>query len=100
MDENNTEPFTYDVIFNDKDLSISRQTGVDWFKQTIEGIERNGKYFLPYESPDKFVLGKHSCYSVVLSLVETNGIYESEYDLLGTDKETMMETMELEEQIL
>ena len=99
LDKNKTKPFSFDVSFNQKDLSIARENGIDWFNQTIKGIQERGSYFLPYASPKDFVDGKNSCYSVVLSLVEVSGGDEFEYDLLGTDNETMLETLEIEKLI-
>jgi hypothetical protein len=99
LDENKTEPFSWDFIFDEKDLSVSRQKGIDWFRDTIKGMDEKGGYFLPYASPENFVDGKNSCYSVVLSLIEVSGTDECEYDLLGTDEDTMLETMEIEQQI-
>ena len=99
LDENKTKPFSFDVTFDEKDLSVSRQNGIDWFRETIRGIEEKGSFFLPYSSPENFVDGKNSCYSVVLSLIEVSGVDEYEYDLLGTDEDTMLQTLEIEKLI-
>lgn len=99
-DPNKTEPFSYSIDFDNPQLDKAREEGIKWYQETIQGLEREGKYFLPFASPDEFELGKHAAYSVSLSLVETYGQEEYEYDLLGTDEDTMNETIEMEFSLL
>jgi hypothetical protein len=96
-DPNQSEPFSYTIDFDNAELIEARREGIKWFEETIQGIQREGKYFLPYASPEEFELGKHAAYSVILSLVEICGKEEYEYDLLGTDIQTMHDTLEIEE---
>ena len=96
-DPGKNEPFVHTVDFEESDPLVARGKALTWYKFTIEGLEREGKYFLPFASPEDFVLGKHAMYCVVVSFVICNGSDEDEYDLLGTDEQTMQDTLEIEE---
>ena len=74
----------------------SREAGIKWYCETIKGLNREGKYFLPFASPSEYIEGKHAAYSVNLSLVETSDGDEYEYVLLGEDQDTMLDTLEIE----
>jgi hypothetical protein len=96
-DPKQSEPFSYTIDFDNPSLCEAKKEGIKWYQETMTGIEREGKYFLPYATPDEFVLGKHAAFTVTLSLVEICGNQEDEYTLLGTDLQTMQNTIEIEE---
>lgn len=97
LDPNKSEPFNNTVDFDYSDLLESREAGVKWYHETIEGLNRQGKYFLPFTSPSEYIAGKHAAYSVTLSLVESYDGDEYEYVLLGEDDESMDDTLEIEQ---
>ena len=97
MDPNKTEPYSVTVEFEHPNLFDARREGIEWFKETVNGLDAIGQYFLPFAGPNEFVLGKNAAYSVCLSLVEIYDGDEYEYELLGTDMDTMNDTLELED---
>jgi len=96
LDPNKSEPFYETVDFELPSLLDSRKAGIKWYNETIQGLNREGKYFLPFASPSEYIPSKHSSYSVTLSLVEIFDGDEFEYVLLGEDDESMQETLEIE----
>lgn len=96
-DPGHHDPYYHTEDFEDPNPLIARSKALSWYKHTIAGLEREGRYFLPFASPDEFVLGKNAAYTVMVSFVICNGSDEDEYDLLGTDERTMNDTLELEE---
>jgi hypothetical protein len=96
LDPNKNEPFNHTVDFESPNLFDSREAGIKWYCETIKGLNREGKYFLPFASPSEYIEGKHAAYSVNLSLVETSDGDEYEYVLLGEDQDTMLDTLEIE----
>ncbi len=99
-DPGKNEPFYHSEDFECTNLLVAREKAINWFKQTIAGLKREGKYFLPFASPEDFIMGKNAAFSVVVSLVICQGVNEDEFDLLGTDDGTMEDTLELEDMIL
>ena len=97
LDPNKNEPFNYTVDFDLPSLLDSRKAGIKWYNETIQGLNREGKYFLPFASPSEYIPGKHAAYSVSLSLVEIFDGDEFEDVLLGEDYDKMIETMEIEQ---
>ena len=97
MDPNQTEPYSVTVEFEHPNLDDARNAGIEWFKETVKGLDAIGRYFLPFAGPNEFVLGKNAAYSVSLSLVEIYDEVEYEYELLGTDMDTMNDKLELED---
>ena len=96
LDPKKSKPFYESIDFDLPNLIESREEGIKWYYNTIEGLSREGKYFLPFASPSEYIPGKHAAYSVCLSLVENYDGEEFEYVLLGEDYETMLETLEIE----
>ena len=43
--------FDYEVDFDNPDLFQAREAGLKWYFETLEGIQREGKYYLPFASP-------------------------------------------------
>jgi hypothetical protein len=97
LDPNKNEPFNHTVDFDLPSLLDSRKAGIKWYNETIQGLNREGKYFLPFASPSEYITGKHAAYSVSLSLVEIFDGDEFEDVLLGEDYDKMIETMEIEQ---
>jgi hypothetical protein len=97
LDPNKNEPFNHKVDFDLPSLLDSRKAGIKWYNETIQGLNREGKYFLPFASPSEYIPGKHAAYSVSLSLVEIFDGDEFEDVLLGEDYDKMIETMEIEQ---
>ncbi len=71
-----TDSFTHIEYFKDINLLKAREDAFNRYPEILEGIEKEGKYYLPFASPEDFVYGKNACYSVTLSFVEEteNGI--------------------------
>ena len=65
-----TESFTHVEYFKDVDLLKAREDAFERYPKILDEIEKQGRYFLPYASPEDFVYGENACYSVTLSLVE------------------------------
>ena len=99
LDPGKNEAFEDDIDFDHPNLIESREAGIKWYVDTLKGIEREGKYFLPFARHPDFILGIHAAYMVSLSLIE---IIESEdrmYILLSTDENFMDITLEMEEML-
>ena len=96
LDPNKNKHFNHTVDFESPNLLDSREAGIKWYYETIKGLNREGKYFLPFASPSEYIEAKHAAYSVNLSLVETSDGEEFEYVLLGEDDESMQDTLEIE----
>lgn len=97
LDPDKNEPFDHTVDFESPNLLESREAGVKWYCETIIGLNRVGKYFLPFASQSEYIEGKHAAYNVTLSLVETYNGEEYEYILLGDDEDSLNQTLEIEE---
>jgi len=99
LDPDKNDAFDDSIDFDFSYLMESREAGIKWYVETLKGLEREGKYFLPFASPSDFIKGKHAAYSVTLSLIEIFDYDEFEYILLGTDEDYLNSTLEMEELI-
>lgn len=95
-DKGKNKPFSHYENFKGKNLKECRKLATKHYFERLNGLN-NGKFFLPFETPKKFVLGKNSAFSIVLFLVE----YYSkdnyfEHPILGEDAETTAEGKEIE----
>lgn len=99
-DPGHHDPYYHTEDFEDSDMLKARTKAYNWYIETLAGLEREGKYFLPFASPEDFVSGKNAAYSVVVSLVICSGSEEDEYDLFGADDQTFEDTLEMEQMIL
>jgi hypothetical protein len=99
LDPGKNEAFEDDIDFDLPYLLESREAGIKWYVDTLKGLERQGKYFLPFASPSDFVEGKNAAYTVTLSFIEIFDGDEFEYTLLGTNEDYLNSTLEMEEMI-
>jgi hypothetical protein len=99
-DPGKNDAFDYTEDFEHYDLLEARRQAIEWYIETREGLEKVGKYFLPFASPKDFIEGKHAAYSVSLSLVQCYNGEEDEYDLLGSEQQTQDDTLEMEKLII
>lgn len=99
-DKNKNKPFTHEEIFKGDDLRECKVEAEKYYWERLNGMN-SSKFFLPFESPENFDLGKNASFSITLSLIEEYG--ESnyiEYPLLGEDEDEMKESREVEEAVL
>ncbi len=95
-DNEKTEPFHDYKDFENADLLTCRNEAIEYYKEVIRGIEKNGRFFLPFASPKDFVLGQNANYMVQLLFVQHHDDDdEMEYPLTG-DPDEIMEGRELE----
>jgi hypothetical protein len=99
LDPDKNEAFEDDIDFDLPNLIESREAGIKWYVDTLKGIEREGKYFLPFARHPDFILGKHAAYMVSLSLIEIIDSEDRMYILLSTDENYMDITLEMEEML-
>ncbi|TAH40068.1 MAG: hypothetical protein EYC69_11700 [Bacteroidetes bacterium] len=99
-DPGKNEQFVNVKDFKGSNLRRCREEAVEWYYERSRGLENAGGYFLPFASPENFVLGKNAVYSVFLSLIEVFEGNEYEYPLTGVEDETIMENLEIEREIL
>ena len=97
LDPNKNDSFDDSVDFDLSNIMESREAGIKWYVDTLTGLEKVGKYFLPFASPSDFIPGKHAAYSVKLSLIEYYDGDENEYILLGEDEGYSNDTLQIEE---
>jgi hypothetical protein len=99
LDPGKNEAFEDDIDFDLPNLIESREAGIKWYVDTLKGIAREGKYFLPFARHPDFILGKHAAYMVSLSLIEIIDSEDRMYILLSTDENYMDITLEMEEML-
>lgn len=99
LDPGKNEAFEYNIDFDIPNLIESREAGIKWYVDTLKGIEREGKYFLPFARHPDFIPGKHAAYMVSLSLIEIIDSEDRIYILLSTDENYMDITLEMEEML-
>jgi hypothetical protein len=97
FDPEQREAVSHTEDFDVGDPLVARRAAIKWHNDTLAGLKREGRYFLPYASPKDFVHGKNAGFTILVSLVICNGSEEDEYDLLGTDDKTRDNTLEIEE---
>lgn len=96
MDEGENGSFRHWEDFKGKDLHQCKAKAENHYWERLEGLNQ-GRYFLPFESPKNFELGKNASFSINMVLVEYyNQDKFFEYPLLGEDEETMAESREIE----
>jgi len=91
-DEGKNEPYDYDEDFKDKDLFIAREKAIECYEKTLKGIDREGKYFLPFAPHKEYEEGKHAAMSILLLLISNDPMYgETEHFILGDFAEDLQE---------
>jgi hypothetical protein len=100
MDEGRNEPFSHDEDFKGNDLHECKKKAEQYYWDRLKELEHSS-YFLPFESPDKFVLGQHAAFKITVALVECYGEGGNvEHVTFGEDDETIEESREIEEAVL
>jgi hypothetical protein len=95
-DKGKTKPFSHSENFKGRNIKQCRELATKYYFERLNGLN-NGKFFLPFETPKKFVLGKNSVFSIILFLVEYyNEDNYLEHPILGEDEETTLEGKEIE----
>lgn len=95
-DKGKNKPFSHFENFKGKNLKECRKIATKHYFDRLKGLN-NGKFFLPFETPKKFVLGKNSAFSIILFLVEYyNEDNYFEHPILGEDSETIAVGKEIE----
>ncbi len=96
-DPGKNEPIELTQDFGGYDLLQCRAEAIQWYNERGRGIEKRGGYFLPFASPQNFVMGKNALFSIDLYFVE---YYDddnyTEYNLLGDSESEIEESRELE----
>lgn len=103
-DKGANEPFENVTEFKDHNLSKCRDEAVKWYNDRLAGLEKEGKYFLPFASPKDFKEGENAAFSINLalvevSLVEDSEVVEIEHYLAGESEEDIQEGREQEEML-
>ena len=98
-DPKKTEAFSHTENFEDSDLLTARQKAIGWWRDTQRGIDREGKYMLPYAGACDWKLGEHAMALITVSLVESTGSEEWEYTIIGGDDIEEEEALEMESQL-
>lgn len=81
-----SKPFSHDTIFNKEDLLKSREEAFSYYHTQLLASQQ-GKYALPFESPQDFELGKHAAFSISIYFVEYfNENHCNDYDLQNMDE--------------
>jgi len=99
LDPGKNEAIEDEINFDLPNLIESREAGIKWYVDTLKGIKREGKYFLPFARHPDFILGEHAAYMVSLSLIEIIDSEDLMYMLLSTDENYMDMTLEMEEML-
>jgi hypothetical protein len=78
--------FSHDEDFKGNDLLLCRTEAEKYYWERLSEV-KNGKYLLPFASPQDFAEGKHAAFSLTFSLIELqpNG-NELEHPLFGETK--------------
>ncbi len=80
------EPYVHTEIFERDNLNEARENSVLRADEIISILVKQGMFFLPFATPEEFVLGENACYSVTVSIVmQSDGNY-IEYPILGEDE--------------
>ena len=99
-DHGQHDPYSHTQDFKGRDLGKSKRQAEKYYNERLLGFE-NGSYFLPFESPENFELGKHAAHSLVLSLVEHYAADdEIEHILIGENEEAILESKQVEFEVL
>lgn len=96
------ENFSDKVDFRTGDLMKDRGAALEYYQERLDGFESGkAKFHHTFQSPENFIHGASSAYSLVLSLIEyyNDGSY-CDYPLLGEDEEICEENRELEVDII
>ena len=100
MDDGKNESFSHYEDFKADNLLRCKTEAEKYYWERLSGLE-NSKYFLPFAAPENFEFGKNSAFSITLSLVEFYAEDEFfEHTLLGEDDETILESYQIETEVL
>lgn len=101
MDEGKHHSFSHKQKFEGKNLLQCRADAIKYYNERLQGLEREGKYFLPFAAPENFTMGSNAAFSITLSFVEYYSDEEcDEHVLIGEDDQTTAESREIELAVL
>ena len=96
-DPNKTLPFEHTQYFEGNNLLKCRVEAYKWYCERSEGLIKAGQYFLPFASPQDFVMGKNACYNITLSLLQYySDDNQTAYTIFGDSPDETAEGLELE----
>ncbi len=95
-DPGNHEPFSHTEYFDCPNLLEARKAAINWYYDTLNGLIKEGSYFLPFTGPKDFEFGKNAAFSIGVFMVHSWGDQIDEFCLLGYDEDAIEETIEME----
>ena len=99
-DEGKNEPFSHTEEFKGDDLLKCKEQAEKYYLERLEGLEQ-GKYFLPFASPQNFQFGKNAAFSITVALVEFYSEDDQyEHITFGDEESVMAESREIEAEVI
>lgn len=89
-------------IVKDADLKKAQEKAIKFYLERLMGLNKKGRYFLPFSNAKEFKTGENAAMSIQLYLMEKHPSepFPYEYAVLGESTEDMEYGWELEESLL
>lgn len=96
-----TDPsFHHEENFKGNDLMRCKSEAENYYREQLEALEREGKFRLPFATPQDFKLGENATFSITLYFVHSYPSGEEHlFPILGEDDETLEEGREIENEV-
>jgi hypothetical protein len=98
------ESYSHTEEFADENLKKAKFQALKRAQELELILKQQGMFFLPFASPDEFILGKNACYSISVSLIqefddEDIEIHTIEGEDLCTTEEALLFESEIFDQL-
>ena len=93
------EPYSHIEKFEHENLLEARNKAFERYDILLSMVQKQGRFFLPFASQEKFVQGENACFSAQLFLVEENDCDEELYIIHGENEKTTIEALKCEKEI-
>ena len=94
------EPYKNIQVFKADNIRNAKQMAHANYENVAQRLKNQGGFILPFASPENFIQGENACYSVFLSLVQTENEMMDVYTILGGGESIEAEALAYEQEIL
>jgi hypothetical protein len=93
------DPYVDTEIFEMDNLNKARENALHRADELISILIKQSMFFLPFATPEEFVLGENACYSVTVSIVVQSDGSHIEYPIFGEDEFRTEEALRFEKEV-
>ena len=96
---NEFAPYSHIEKFESGNLLEAREKAFERYEILLSMVQKQGRFFLPFASPENFVKGENASWAAFIMLIEKNGEEEEIYTIKGQDEKTTLEALNSEKEI-